>query len=360
MRSSAIAFLILAAGCAGSRLHRAELATLEHPDDPDHWVALGRALARTGDQDGAAGAFARARELGSDHGRLGRSIRGNSHTASMVLREALRAPNDDEVWGDAGDQLLALGYTDGARSAYQRASELDPADTEWHIALAQLGGDTDVVEAMAEHLDPNDDESLGNYGDMLMAVGRTDEACQHYRAAHELDPGDGEWQQYAPQCGYELLEGPADILGIGGYEGEISIGDTAAPWYADGADLGSLEDAVHSDTSLLVELGRAHAYAGNGEEADRYLRGALLVDPTNTEALDALMALSGHTKRKLLEDLLGDVPDNDELVGELGDHYLELGDRRLALKMYRQAIELDESDPEWRTKLELLERIMND
>jgi Flp pilus assembly protein TadD len=56
----------------------------------------------------------------------------------------------------------------------------------------------------------------------------------------------------------------------------------------------------------------------------------------------------------LLTEALETHSQNDELHGDLGDAYVDLGQTQEALEAYRRAAELDPDDAEWKNKLSLL------
>lgn len=266
-------------------------------------------------------------------------------------------PTNDEIWGDLGDLLVAQGNPMEARGAYMRAYRIDPADSEWHRALISLGDTQLVLESLRANLNENDDESHGDLADLLMAAGEREEACEHYRLAAELDPSDEEWINHATECGYPIPEGwdsMHDTGWSGGVPGGIAGGWVSGWSVPEAGDLESLTRQLSQDADLLVRLGQAHLRAGNREEATKNLWDALLVEPTSEEALQSWMAAAQKTRREGLEKLRDIYPENDEVVGLLADHYLDLGLRDRARDLYDLAHRLDEDDPEWEAKRILL------
>ena len=65
-------------------------------------------------------------------------------------------------------------------------------------------------------------------------------------------------------------------------------------------------------------------------------------------------ALTGSSLVEVLEAQLEQHPNNDELLGDLGDAYLTSGDPERAREHYLLAAEVDPDDQEWATKLRYL------
>lgn len=88
-----------------------------------------------------------------------------------------------------------LGDIGGAQRAYERAVELQPANSNFRKNLADLYfaelGRTD--DAISIYLDlfrqqPRDLETLAGLGQICVAVGRPEEAKSFYRRALEIEP----------------------------------------------------------------------------------------------------------------------------------------------------------------------------
>jgi tetratricopeptide (TPR) repeat protein len=347
--------LILAIAWLGScGVHRAEGEALADPASADAWEALGDAYRRSLRREMAADAYRTALQLDPHREELVRRVSAYpSQRARELQRAAMRAPGDDELWGDLGDTLQADGDLGGARGAFLRAFRLDPEDGEWQRALAVLGDGEMVAQVLLARLDPSSDESLGDYGDVLDNLGHQEEACTYWRRAAEIDPADDEWIGHAAACGYPVARhrgfAPADT-------GQIFIADTGSGSAGPPSDdLESLVARVSADVGLLVRLGQAYLRSGDVPKANETLWGALLVAPTDKEALQSYLAASGKTRRQVLEALRDAFPQDDEVLGLLGDHYLDLGLRQGARELYDKAHGLDPQDPEWAAKRSLLQ-----
>jgi Flp pilus assembly protein TadD len=288
-----------------------------------------------------------------------------------LRRAAMGEPGNDELWGDLGDALRGNGDDLAATQAFLRAWHIDPVDGEWQRNLVELGAAAVLVNTMRAGLNESDDESLGDLADVLLQTGAREEACDLYRRAAELDPSDTEWLNHAVECGFPVPEGwsvegayveeyggygsDSELGGVvggvlGGYEGGYD-GGYGLPEATDVADLTA---QLGSNAGLLVRLGQAQIRAGDKPAATTSLWNALLVEHTNEEALQTWMVAASKTRREGLEKLRDTFPEDDELVGLLGDHYLDLGLRDRARDLYELAHRLDEDDPEWDAKRILL------
>jgi tetratricopeptide (TPR) repeat protein len=173
-------------------LAQTEAAVLEDPSSPDHWAALGDAWLEAGRVDAAREAHARARSLDPEA-----AVAPISALTSLE-QQALTSPFDDEVWGDLGDQALAIGDREAALRYYEYALSLDPTDSEWPPKIVDAGG----AGPTSPPFDPSttDDEAIGDHADVLMAAGNTQQACRFYARANYLDPGDAEWVSALDGC----------------------------------------------------------------------------------------------------------------------------------------------------------------
>lgn len=277
---------------------------------------------------------------------------------------ALQSPSDDEKWGDLGDALRQNGDSAAAIGAFRRAWRIDPADSEWQRNLVELGAAEEMITSLRSTLNEQDDEQLGDLADLLSNEGQRDEACELYRRAAELDPHDSEWIDHAVDCGFPVPEGYAPDGGYGEFgepyspygleEGVVGGVLGVMPPLPEADDVASLTAQLAADGGLLVKLGQAQLRAGDRAAATQSLWNALLVDPTSEEALQSWMVAAAKTRRQGLEALRDAFDDDDEVVGLLADHYLDLGLRDRARDLYELAHRLDEDDPEWEAKRTLL------
>jgi len=173
-------------------LAQTEAAVLEDPTSPGGWAALGDVWLEEGRIDAARGAHARARSLDPE------VHLPPAPALTSLEQQALSSPFDDEVWGDLGDEAMALGDRQAALRYYEYALALDPTDSEWPGKIVDAGGDGPAPPPF----DPNttDDEAIGDHADALQAAGNTQQACRFYARANSLDPSDAEWVAALDGC----------------------------------------------------------------------------------------------------------------------------------------------------------------
>jgi len=173
-------------------LAQTEDAVLEDPTSPEAWAALGDAWLEAGRTDAAREAHARARSLDPE------AEDAPASALTILEQQALSSPFDDEVWGDLGDQAMALGDREAALRYYEYALSLDPTDSEWPGKIVDAGG----AGPTPPPFDPStmDDEAIGDHADFLRAAGNTQQACRFYARANALDPGDAEWVAALGSC----------------------------------------------------------------------------------------------------------------------------------------------------------------
>ena len=341
-----ISLLILNLTADAANMRTAQRMVVTDPDNAETWVALGDAYRRRLKRRRAREAYGRALALDSDNEDAARKLsRVSTRRSPRAVRAALRDPTNDELWGDAGDYYVSIGLREEALSAYQYALRLDPADSEWQRAVIGLG-DIDAVVAIVNTTAENaSDEALGDMADILRENGREEEACELYRQALRLDPADSEWGPRVATCdGIAVPEG-------GTLEQAITGLSSSNP-------IGMLQGRVYADNELLTRLGIAHAKAGDLDAARRYLHSALLLSPADNTTLESFAAVTGQTRLEILEQLVEEVPGNDEVLGELGDQLLAEGRAREAAAYYRLALKIDDDDPEWTEKLALIEAVL--
>lgn len=331
MRLTVLLLLLLGStACTTRAIRNASIETQARPDDPDAWVALGDALAEAARPLQAQQAYNQAVSLDPDHAIARERADQVQGGASRLERRAMRNPMDDEIWGDLGDHYALLGRDEDAKRAYQRAYRLDPEDSEWQGALRGLG--EEIVGLDGEVV--ANDEALGDQADVLRAMNRWEEACDLYRQAAAIDPGDSEWTQWVVTC-------DVGAPGLG-----VSM---------EGAGVEALEGRLREDLRLLVALAEAHAKAGDRDEAAGYLRSALLLDPADRDTLAMYLAITGRDARSVLTDLADETARADA-AGALGDHLLGLGDPAGARTAWERAAELSEDGDRWTRRLDLLDR----
>lgn len=116
--------------------------------------------------------------------------------AITVTRDVLlREPESGRAWGRLGDQFFAHDFLAEAALCYSRAEELDPENFLWPYRLG-LSWIKDHPELAAPPLE-RALRSLGNYApahvvhaNVLVRLGRSDEAIELYERASRLDAAD--------------------------------------------------------------------------------------------------------------------------------------------------------------------------
>lgn len=113
------------------------------------------------------------------------------------LLEELAHNNDRNALynNDLGVLRYRLGDIEGSRRAYERAVELQPANSNFRKNLAdlyftELGRVDDAIHIYLDlfRLQPRDLETLSGLGNICTAVGRPEEAKSFYRRALEIEP----------------------------------------------------------------------------------------------------------------------------------------------------------------------------
>jgi len=385
------------------RVADAGKGVLENPNDADAWLALGDAYRAARRFDEAYQAYQQASQLKPGDKTIESRLAGltGHRPLSEAERRVLDNPMDDEAWGDLGDEYRAAGRESEAIDAYRRAAMLDPADGEWQNNLIDAGIDLDeMIDAWLTSL-PEDDERIGDLADALVERGRYEDALQLYRRAHEIDPDDSEWiEKIATYGGGGAIPPAGDVEGgvvggvVGGTESGIPSGDdeaigdmadtyasqgnrelalqhyrraleldpTDSEWqskyavYAGSASLADImEGRLSSDPrndEIMGQLGELYAEMGHTERALELLHDALAIDPADAQWQGKVSLLGGiEATRKILEEKLKADPNNDEVVGRLGDIAAFSGDRERAVELYSRALTLDPGDEEWRESL---------
>jgi tetratricopeptide (TPR) repeat protein len=196
---------------------------------------------------------------------------------------AALAPADRTVRSEylSGEIALAAGDAPAAREAYERALELEPADSETLHALVELDlAEGDPTAALERLGGSSGDGSSVLRARALIASGRADEARAELRAALEQDPNDVEaWgvlASEAPSSGRPLERAHAAWGADESAEGHQETADTlllAALLADDAGTAGPLYDrALAANPSLaLAANNRASQLLDAGTEPERAL-----------------------------------------------------------------------------------------
>lgn len=122
-----------------------------------------------------------------------------SEAHSLMEELAHTSSNNALFHNDLGVLRYRLGNIEGARRAYERAVELQPANSSFwknlaDLYFAELGKVDDAIGIYLDLLrtQPRDLETLTGLGQICTAVGRPEEAKSFYRRALEIDPWNSE------------------------------------------------------------------------------------------------------------------------------------------------------------------------
>lgn len=126
-----------------------------------------------------------------------RLVQQNQLSEALSLLEELVRNNDSNALfhNDLGVLRFRRGDIDGARRAYERAVELQPATSNFRknladLYFAELGMVDDAINIYLDLLKkyPRDVETLAGLGQICTAVGHPEEAKSFFRRALEIEP----------------------------------------------------------------------------------------------------------------------------------------------------------------------------
>jgi Flp pilus assembly protein TadD len=120
--------------------------------------------------------------------------------AHSLLEELVHASGGNALFhNDLGVLRYRLGDIKGAQHAYERAVELQPANSSFRknladLYFAELGKVDDAIRIYLDLLrtQPRDLETLTGLGQICSSVGRPEEAKSFYRRALEIEPWNAE------------------------------------------------------------------------------------------------------------------------------------------------------------------------
>jgi Flp pilus assembly protein TadD len=120
--------------------------------------------------------------------------------AHSLLEELAHASGGNALFhNDLGVLRYRLGDIKGAQHAYERAVELQPANSSFRknladLYFAELGKVDDAIRIYLDLLrtQPRDLETLTGLGQICSSVGRPEEAKSFYRRALEIEPWNAE------------------------------------------------------------------------------------------------------------------------------------------------------------------------
>ena len=180
-------------------------------------------------------------ELGSAH-----LYAGKPEEACRVFEKLIGMENDNPAfycrWGES---LFAAGKTSESHAAYKKAAEIDPEDADrYYFQLANLfqntGHNDEALSLLNDCISVNQGNSLYYcaLGDILIALGKTDEALTAYKTAIQYDhAGAG---GYYNRLGQTLMRAKHFSRAIDAFKAAIEF-DAAKPYYT---GLASAYDAM--------------------------------------------------------------------------------------------------------------------
>ena len=118
----------------------------------------------------------------------------------IARQRVLKAPRSAEAWGDLGKAFIANELEDQSQTCFAQAEQLDPSDPHWPyyqggtlINRGDRQGAIPYLERAVERDErtshPEDTPRL-LLADTLLALGRGDEAEEHYRHVLDRHPDD--------------------------------------------------------------------------------------------------------------------------------------------------------------------------
>ena len=117
-------------------------------------------------------------------------IEAKTHT---LVRKPAREELDADDWYDLGCDL-ELRSAEEAKTAYERALELDPRHADAHVNLGRLFHEEGAPAAAEKHyraaleIDPQNETAVFNLGVALEDLGRTRDAIEAYERAVRIAP----------------------------------------------------------------------------------------------------------------------------------------------------------------------------
>jgi tetratricopeptide (TPR) repeat protein len=330
---------------------------------------LGQVLAACGEMESALAAYRAAVSLDPQcaayHRRLGALLRdcGDIDGAAAALRAALELrPESAETYGELAELLWRTGDTEQALDAYRRAHALAPDSPEHTRALglaySRLGRTRDAERLLREALAlaPERADLHYDYGVAAEAVEQWDMALAAYEQAATLDP---QRADYARAAGALLLRrgdlARARSLLAGALrrarrdpETLFQVGMLHAAAKAWRLAARSFRRAARSSGSARCEsaLGRAYLHLGMANEACAAFERALLLQPDDTETLDAYRSALETCGRLEAAYTIGRrvarlAPGDAALQQRAGNLALRLGRVNEALEWLDRAVALD-------------------
>jgi len=187
----------------------------------------------------------------------------NHEEACRVFEKLIGMENDNPVfycrWGEA---LFATGRIMESQAAYKQAAEIDPEDADrYYFQLANLFQNTshnnEALKLLKDCISVNPGNSLYYcaLGDILIALGKTDEALAAYKTAIQYDnAGAG---VYYNRLGHTLMKAKYFSRAIDAFKSAIEF-DAAKPYYTGLASAYEAMELVDVARELLQKTNTAN------------------------------------------------------------------------------------------------------
>lgn len=325
--------------------HLSERIIEEFPQSMSAWQVRGELLALRGDMAGAAGAFARARQL----------VDGRTET----LRAA-------QVLVAHAETQVATRDVDGARATSAELSRLLPGSSIAMLVSGRVSMLSDDYAAATTQLrqlvnaSPRMVQARFLLGMSLAAQGNLEQASQELREVVQQAPENVEARQLLGQVRLRLQD-PDGALQVLVPAIQTNPDDPAASALfnaalatagGDSAAVGLLESALANapdNETLRLQLAGAYLQAGTPEKALRVLRSSEgnASDTRRSAALLVAVAQSQGVAaaRAQAEQLVAKHPTDSATLGLVGGFYARTGDFETARRLLATGLERAPQDP---------------
>ena len=378
------------------------LAEAAAPGDLGPWRTLATAVQRTGDVDAAAAAWgavlgADARDLQANQALSENFAPGDSRAISPLRILAEAAPADPKPWRRLAKALEQTGEREAAVQTWRTVLQVAPGDLAAHerltVLLEELGRPAEAAahhKAVAE-ADPTRTKPWKRYAGALEKLGQGAEAFQVWRRVAKLDPAD--LQAHGRLADLLLEQGlkaralaPIRAIAEAGSEKsawrrlartltELSqAGEAVAAWRrvleiaptdveahaalaeileTDVAEalphLRAVADATPKKPEVWRALARALGSAGDADAAAEAWRRALVLDPADTEGLDAVTVLFEADLAKAappLRAMVEAAPKSPAAWRALARAVTAARETEAAIEAWRRLLKFDAADAE--------------
>jgi superkiller protein 3 len=357
------------------------------PNQPDHWLELGKLQLFQGNAAEARACLEKALRLSAEGatfywlGNVAVAEEDFSDAAAWFEKACQRDPEQPAVHGGLGYALYRLGHLQRAKPHLLLAAEADPADEMTHMALAKIaaaeGDFAQTIERCLHVLrnDPSDAKSPALLvGDAYLGQGDFERAAGAYTVARDLDPQDpvvlaGLAQLHMILGHMELAEDELKqslALNAQCADAHLAYGNLCLARSEPQAARGHFERALAADPKKVPVYGvlaMTLILLERVPEARAVARKGLDLDPTNVDCLLALAQVAELERRynetaRLAERALKYIPRHPHAHLLLARAEIAL--RRDALRAKRHLELAHELAPnaDFRAKVETLQRAL--